>query len=362
MSEELDLLDATLARLFAEHVAKATADGGETSFDEALFRELEALGLPGLLVDEAQGGGGATFVEGRVLARAAGAHAIRVPLVETIVATRWLAAAGLERPAGPISIATRVEGALRLGGEPDGHVFEGRLSGVPWGARAIGVVFIADAEDGPCLVCVAPAAATDASARTNMAGEPRDTLRFDGAAVVAGRVEEGSRERLFDELALMRAGQMAGAMAAALDRSIRHASEREQFGRPIGKFQAVQQLLARAGGELAAVDCATRAAFQAAAAGRAEFEIACARLRTNLASELVVGAAHQVHGAIGFTRELDLRLFTTRLLAWRSECGNDVYWAERLGDSVAAHGAEAFWPDLTARADAVALASTGASV
>ena len=58
----------------------------------------------------------------------------------------------------------------------------------------------------------------------------------------------------------------------------------------------------------------------------------------------MAAGAHQIHGAVGFTREQDLRLFTQRLLAWRSELGNDGHWAARLGRSVAARGPAAFWP------------------
>jgi acyl-CoA dehydrogenase len=103
------------------------------------------------------------------------------------------------------------------------------------------------------------------------------------------------------------------------------------------------------GEEVLAADCAAAAAFRAAGSGDAAFEIACARLRANLAIDTLAAGAHQVHGAIGFTREQDLRLFTQRLLAWRSELGNDRWWAARLGGGVAARGPGAFWPDLTAR-------------
>jgi acyl-CoA dehydrogenase len=359
MSEELDLLEETVNRLFADMFAGTTPDEDEPPFDEALWEAIDSLGLSGLLVGEEQGGGGASFVEGRIIARAAGRYAARIPLVETILASRWLAASREEIPAGPLSIATRIEGSI--GGSDAEPVFEGRLLGVPWGSQAKAVVFVVESAGSSRLVTIRPEFASEIVGRLNMAGEPRDTLSFENAPVVARSAESGLQERIFDELALMRTGQIEGAIGAALDRTIRHAGEREQFGRPIGKFQAVQQLLARTGAELAAVDCAARAAFHAAARGRARFEIASARLRANLASEQCVGAAHQVHGAIGFTRELDLRLFTTRLLSWRSEFGNDAFWADRLGGEVAARGAEAFWPDLTARADAVALGASGSN-
>jgi acyl-CoA dehydrogenase len=113
----------------------------------------------------------------------------------------------------------------------------------------------------------------------------------------------------------------------------------------------VQQQLAVMGEEVLAVDCAAGAAFRAADRGDAGFEIVCARLRANLAIESCAATAHQIHGAIGFTHEQDLRLFTQRLLAWRSELGSDHAFAARLGRGVAARGADAFWPELTARGD-----------
>ena len=110
-------------------------------------------------------------------------------------------------------------------------------------------------------------------------------------------------------------------MQRALEMSVNYANERVQFGRVIGKFQAVQQQLALFGEEVAASSCALRAAFDAATAGSAEFEIAAAKLRSNRAIELATATAHQVHAAIGFTWEHPLRVATQRLLSWRSEFG-----------------------------------------
>lgn len=149
---------------------------------------------------------------------------------------------------------------------------------------------------------------------------------------------------------------MAGAMGQALALSIEHVNMRQQFGRPLGKFQAVQQSLAVMACEVAAVDAAAAAmaarldatAFDVDAAG---FEIAAAKLRANRAVGIVTAVAHQVHGAIGFTREYDLHRMTIPLMRWRGEHGNDAYWAQRLGRHVAALGGRGLWETMTARAD-----------
>ena len=147
---------------------------------------------------------------------------------------------------------------------------------------------------------------------------------------------------------------MAGAMGRALALSIEHVNTRQQFGRPLGKFQAVQQSLAVMACEVAAVDAAAAAlAARLDATGlsaeAADFEIAAAKLRANRAVGVVTAIAHQVHGAIGFTREYDLHRVTVPLMRWRSEHGHDAVWAGRLGRQVAALGGRGLWEDLTVR-------------
>ena len=345
MSEERALLAETLERLFGDAHGRLDPKAATGALDGGLWRQVEALGLPLLLVPESAGGAGGGFEDAHVVARALGRFASPLPLCEALLAAKLLAAAGIERPAGALSLALRCQGSL------SGDRFDGVLDAVPWGADAAGVVAVLP---GPWIALFSPGDAS-IERRPNLAGEPRDRLRFSGARV-AGAPGAADDASFFDHAALLRTGQIAGALATALERSLAHASSRVQFGRTLSQFQAVQQQLAVMGEEVLAVDCAAAAAFRAADRGDAAFEIACARLRANLAIETVAAGAHQLHGAVGFTREQDLRLFTQRLLAWRSELGNDRYWAVRLGSSVAARGPEAFWPDLTGRGDAIGVA------
>src|SRR6202035_4275074 len=129
--------------------------------------------------------------------------------------------------------------------------------------------------------------------------------------------------------------------------SLRYAQERVAFERPIAKFQAVQHNLARLAGEAAA---ARRAAASAAdTVARAIhvddalfLEAASAKIRSAEAAQEGAAIAHQVHGAIGFTREHVLHRFTLRALGWRDDFGNESHWAVELGNRVAARGADAF--------------------
>lgn len=147
---------------------------------------------------------------------------------------------------------------------------------------------------------------------------------------------------------------MAGAMGQALALSIDHVNTRQQFGRPLGKFQAVQQSLAVMACEVRAVEAAAAALASRLDAVRldiiaADFEIAAAKLRANRAVGVVTAIAHQVHGAIGFTEEYDLHRVTVPLMRWRGAHGNDAFWAARLGRQVAALGGRGLWKAMTAR-------------
>ena len=147
---------------------------------------------------------------------------------------------------------------------------------------------------------------------------------------------------------------MAGAMGQALALSIEHVNTRQQFGRPLGKFQAVQQSLAVMACEVRAVEAAaaalaTRLDAVSLDPATADFEIAAAKLRANRAVGVVTGIAHQVHGAIGFTRDYDLNRVTIPLMRWRSAYGNDAYWAARLGRQVTGFGGRGLWDAVTAR-------------
>jgi hypothetical protein len=176
-------------------------------------------------------------------------------------------------------------------------------------------------------------------------------LGLDLAQAIVARVADEDSERFFGFMAFARAAQIAGALDAALAMAVGYVNERQQFGRPLGKFQAVQQSLATFACEAAAANCAAVGAAQALDRGEAAFEIAAAKLRANRAVEVGTTVAHQVHGAIGFTQEYALHDLTRPLWRWRSEYGNDAYWARRLGKAVIARGADSFWPDLTARTD-----------
>lgn len=133
--------------------------------------------------------------------------------------------------------------------------------------------------------------------------------------------------------AVIRSAQCCGAMEAVLEISLAYAAEREQFGRSLDKFQAIQAHLTTIAAELAAASAATEAAVAGIGPdGACDVRLAAiAKVRTGEAAGLVAAAAHQVHGAIGYTDEYRLAAHTRRLWQWREDFGNEHYWAAELG-------------------------------
>jgi len=144
-------------------------------------------------------------------------------------------------------------------------------------------------------------------------------------------------------LSLVRAVQIVGAMEAARDLAVEHATSREQFGRPLVKFQAVQALLADLAAEAALARSVTEAAVAVMVRDGDDLErvlppIAAARSCVGHGAATVARSAHQVLGAIGTTQEHQLHRHTAAMLAWRSE-GGDTRSADKLVLSFALDGA-----------------------
>jgi acyl-CoA dehydrogenase len=331
--------NAELAELAESVFAGARTEG--TGFDAALWATLEDTGLARLTLPAAAAGSEGTLADAAVVLAAAGAHAARVPLVETDLLAGWLLhASGIEVPDGPL---TAVCGDLDV----EGDRVRGQLARVPWACAATGV-----AVSTPTHVVLLGPDALTVTDGTNVAEEPRDAVAVQGTALAVAPAPGEVAEELRLRAALGRAMLLAGAARGALAASVGYAGERVQFGRPIGRFQAVQQQLALAAAEVAAASAAASAAARTATADgirsdAGRFAVAAAKARTSEAAGAVARIAHQVHGAIGFTREHDLRLLTTRLWAWRDEDGSDAEWNAQLGAAVLAVGAEGLWPLVT---------------
>ncbi len=132
--------------------------------------------------------------------------------------------------------------------------------------------------------------------------------------------------------ALLTAAAMTGAMARVMEIAVDYANTRQQFGRPLGKFQALQHLLAEAASELSLTEAGLAAALEATETGDDnDLSWLTAKAQAGRAATFIAAAAHQVMGAIGFTEEHPLHHYTRRLWQWRDDNGRQAQCEARVG-------------------------------
>jgi acyl-CoA dehydrogenase len=306
--------------------------------DPSLWRALDDLGLVRLTGAESAGGSGAGWFEAAELLSAAVQHGVRTPLAEHDLLACWLLNAS----------AMPCDGAVRTVALLDD---QGAAVAVPWAAGAERIVVVWRSADEYRVVDAEPDDLRITSG-ANMIGEPRDTVIADvstlpGTPLAAELVAELRRKS-----ALVRAIQVCAALDRILALSIEHTTSRIQFGRPLSKFQTVQNLISDIAAEAALARAATEAALTAAVASdwsgdNLDFLVAVARSCAGHAASVVVRNAHQVHGAIGTTREHRLHEFTRPALAWRGEFGTVAQWDDAVTDAALRAGAAGLWSLVT---------------
>lgn len=314
--------------------------GGETIVERGsgLWRQLAELGLLRLTGAVEHGGSGAGWYEAAELLNAAVRNGIRIPLAEHDLLACWL----LE--------------ASRLGADDAARTVcvvdtSGVATHVPWASTAERVVVVWRA-DGRYRVADAAAEMLTITPAANSIGEPRDTVAADLSVLQGTPIGPTLVSQLRLRSGLVRAIQVCAALDEALRLCIEHVTSRTQFGRPLAKFQAIQHLVSDVAAEAALARAATEAALAAGVRGEWSsptlgFLVAAARSCAGHATSVVVRNAHQVHGAIGTTREHRLHEFTRAALAWRSEFGSMRYWDDVVADAAMRASAGGLWSLIT---------------
>ena len=355
MPEERDHIVADgAARILADLADPQTINkAADGAWKEPLWRALNGAGLPLAWVPEELGGSGAGLAEGFAILGVAGRFALSVPLAETMAAGWLLASAGIETPATPMTLApARPHDRITVDAD---NKLTGRAAGISF-ARDVPHIAVLAHGGRQQVVALVDAKGCRVSEGRNLAGDATNVVTFDRVKPLASALAPNG----FDQTSLMLMGstirsvETAGALEAILSLSVAYANERTAFERPIGKFQAVQQNLARLAGEVAAALAVSGSAADTIAQAETFddavfFEAASAKIRTAEAATEGAAIAHQVLGAIGFTQEHILHRFTLRMLSWRDDFGNESYWAAELGKRVARGGVDEFWPLVASR-------------
>lgn len=278
-----------------------------------LWNALSDAGFLELMTSPDAGGGGLDWDEVYPVLVQFGRHAAAVPAAQAIVA-RALLPEGTA-PHGLLTIAPKLErlpgGALACPLVPFGQ-----------GAQAV----LAGDDQGWWLLDAQPAQRVG----TGVAGSQTASLvwREGPVALASGRQPLPG---LQSSGAALHAALIAGALARVLELTVRHCLDREQFGRAIGAFQAVQHQLAVMAEHVAAASMAASLAFPPGREAPRLMAAAVAKARTSEAAQWVAATAHALHGAIGITADHDLQLYTRRLHEWRMAHGSEDYWHRGIG-------------------------------
>jgi alkylation response protein AidB-like acyl-CoA dehydrogenase len=284
--------------------------GGGPGYDAKLWRQLGEMGVLGMLTPAAQGGLGLTDVDLVLILEEAGRAALPGPLVEHTTAIAALDASPLLAPAiagdAVLTITTRTD---RVG----------------WAAEASGVLLVSggqlrllDVRQTTPLACV-------------------DRSRRDAAVdAVPGQPLSGDGALAVDRAVLGTAAQLCGLAAHLIDVTVAYAAQRQQFGVPIGSYQAVKHHLANAALRLEhARPAVYRAAYSTAKSrptrGR---DVSMAKVMAGDAAALAGRVALQCHGAIGYTWESDLHLWLKRVWVLERAWGSAAEHRSRVADAV----------------------------
>lgn len=304
MNEYLEPFERMLEDIAPPATVRAIEAGGDTA---PMWSGFAASGFLDALVEESGGGVGLSLADIHPLWAALGCHAVPLPVGETMLARALLVGAGITPPEGPIALVCRAQGGATL--VPFGLVSEHI---VVEAEEALHLVEISGRNRTATGVAASLAAHVDLSGLTGsgFASPPPGGLRAIGA--------------------ILRAALIAGAADRLVSMTAAYAAERIQFGKPIGRQQALQQNLA----VMAEDVVAARIASQIGCAGSfppGPAAAAAAKSVASAAAARIAATAHAVHGAIGISEEHDLQLFTRRLHEWRLSDGSEGYWNRQLG-------------------------------
>ncbi|HEY1970270.1 MAG TPA: acyl-CoA dehydrogenase family protein [Pseudonocardia sp.] len=340
------VLVSELNARFSASCTHDVVEAAERAWNRELWEGVLADGFATVGVPEDGGGSGGSAVEACAVLRAAGAYAVPLPLAESGLLAGWLVAGTGPLPRGIVTIAPRRRPVPATAAGAGQAVLAGEVRGVPWAREADHIAVLVDAPRP--AIALAPRDLVAVAEAANLAGEPRDTVRFTDAPIPVRELSlDASPAELFRLGGLSRAALISGAIERMAALTLRYTSERCQFGRPIGRFQAVQQHLVTLAEASALTRMAVDSAAIAVASGGGEYEIAAAKTVANRGAAMAAKAAHQAHGAMGMTREYPLHHLSRRLWSWSAEYGNEGYWTRTLGAVANTVGADGLYPLIT---------------
>ncbi|MFP3898932.1 MAG: acyl-CoA dehydrogenase family protein [Dehalococcoidia bacterium] len=351
-SEEQDMLRTVARDFLARECPRARVremDKDEMGYDLHLWHSMAGLGWMGLILPEEYGGMAGSFMDLVILMEEMGKHILPGPFFSTVAlcALPLLEYGSSEQRAGFLPPIARGEAvwAFALAGSSGGYrASQTELRAVPDATGHVlhgDKLFVADAhvadhilvvgrtgegerpEEDITVFVVDPGQPNVRTERIpTMGGDRQFKVVFDGVSVargdIVGKLERGREvvDFALQRAAVLKCAEMSGACQAVLDMTASYASERVQFDRPIGSFQAIQHKLADMFIDVEAVRYLLyQAAWGISAGSPSPVHISAAKARANEAYQRVCIEAISAHGAIGYTMDHDIGLYYRRVKA-----------------------------------------------
>ncbi len=307
-----EAVDELVASQGGAAIAQAWAAGDPTTGLE-LWRRFAELGLGGLRMSEEDGGLGGSATDLVVIFERLGYHAVPGPYLESIAFLPQL-----------VDAATRQE--LAAGSAIATATLDPHVPAALDAAHATHHFAIADGR---------MSTATVGSALKSMA--PSRTLALLTSNDDGTELDPDVLDRAFDEAVLANAALLVGAGERLLDEAVAYAKIREQFGRPVGEYQALKHALANVRVQLSfARPLVQSAALDLDSATRGR-DVSAAKVAAAAAATLAARTSLQVHGAIGYTAEHHLGLWVTLVPALVQSWGTPAFHRARVARSILAN-------------------------
>ena len=317
----LDICDKILLKNVDHHL-RLNLEPNSTQF-KTLKNEIISSELTKLLVKEDLGGAGMTLTDIIPIIQLSAQYGTPIPFIETIISNFLLSELNIKAENDFITLTNKTENILIKKNK-----ISGNFKSIPYLHLAEKILVETEIKNQKYIILFKKGGKL--TLEKNFLSEPKFDLDASELEIIS-MMEKPEPIDVQNLLINVRSIQSFGAMEKILKLCIEYCSQRKQFGRTLSKFQMIQNHIS----EIALEVAASGASLSTLKNDNKNFynlkSTAIPKIRTGIASGKVIALSHQVHGAMGFTKEYELSYFTKALNSWRNEFGNEIYWQNILG-------------------------------
>ena len=342
MIHELDIILETSSKIFSKYITHELRYDLNNNNQNLmkLWADIEEQGLTKIIVKEDFFGSALPFNSILPVIQMSAKMGVPLPFTETIICNYLFSELNFEPPNGMITFALDTKN-IKI----SNNKISGDLLSVPYLNLTNQITLIQEIHGIFHFIFIENTNG-DLKSRKNFLSEPRFDLSIKDCKIL--KTKKLNLDINFNNIgSIIRSAQMVGSMEKIINLSIEYCSQRVQFGRSLSKFQAIQHQISEMAVELAASNAALSSLQVINEPMPKLDDIAILKIRTGIAAGKLITISHQVHGAMGFTKEYELSYFTKNLHSWRNDFGNETYWQNILGKSFLEKTNLSLWEYLT---------------